>query len=138
MAIISATPAQVRPILPATAEIVDGIAGTAITAGDLVHWDASGRLVRSNASAAATAKFAGVALNTVVANQAVSVLKHGYLAGYGVSSLAYGAKLYLSNSAGGVEDVPGTINVVVGAVVPMSDHSRTKVAYIEADYRSML
>lgn len=138
MAIISTTPAQVRPILPATADIVDGIAGVAVTAGQAVYWDANGRLVLSNASAAGTAKFAGIALNSVGANQAVSVLKRGYLGGYAVTSLAYGAKLYLSNTAGAVDDAAGTVSVVIGAVVPMSDHSRTKVAYFEADYLSML
>jgi predicted RecA/RadA family phage recombinase len=138
MAVVASTAAQVRPVLPGTAEIVDAVAGTSITAGQAVYWNSSGNLVLSSASAAGTAKFAGIALNSVGSGQAVSILKKGHLAGYTLTSLAYGAKLYLSNTAGAVDDTAGTVSVIIGAVVAMSDAARTKVAYFDADWRNVL
>lgn len=137
MAVVAVNGALVRPVLPETAEIIDGIAGAAVTAGQAVYWNTSGNLVLSNAGAAGTAKFAGIALNTVGIGQAVSVLKRGYLAGYTLTQ-AYGAKLYLSNTAGAVDDAAGTVSVLIGAVAAMSDASRTKVAYFEATWLTAL
>lgn len=137
MAVVASTAAQVRPVLPETAEIIDAVAGAAVTAGQAVYWNTSGNLVLSNAGVAGTAKFAGIALNTVGIGQAVSVLKRGYLAGYTLTQ-AYGAKLYLSNTAGAVDDAAGTVSVLIGAVAAMPDASRTKVAYFEATWLTAL
>lgn len=138
MAIVASTAAQVRPVLPYTAEIIDAIAGAAVTAGQAVYWNTSGNLVLSNAGVAGTAKFAGIALNSVGIGQAVSVLKRGYLAGYTLTALAYGAKLFLSNTAGAVDDAAGTVSVLIGVVAAMADASRTKVAYFDATWLTTL
>lgn len=138
MAVVVSIAERVRPVLPATADIVDGVAGVALSAGQAVYWNAAGNLVLSNAGAAGTAKFAGIALNTVGAGQGCSVLRRGYLTGYTLTALAYGAKAYLSNTAGALDDAAGTVSVVVGAVVPMSDATRTKMLYFDAAWLTML
>lgn len=138
MTVVTSTAAQVRPVFPEEAEIYDGVMGAAVTAGQLVYWNTAGNLVLSNGGAAGTAKFAGVALNTVGAGQACSILKKGHLAGYAVSALAYGAGLFVSNTAGAVDDAAGTVSVRIGTVVPLSDSARTKIAYFDAQWATQL
>lgn len=138
MAVITSTPALVRPVLPDTSEFIDSIMGVASAIGQAGYWNTSGNLVLSNAAAAGTAKFGGIILNAVGANQAVSLMKKGYLFGYNVSALAYGAKVFLSDTPGALDTAAGTVSVAVGAVVPLPDAARTKVIYIDANYLTML
>lgn len=138
MADIVKTAAQIAPVYPNDAVMFDGIAGAALTAGDAVYWNSAGKLVKSNAGAGGTAKFAGIALKTVGIGQAVTVLKEGHVAGFTVSGMAYAAKAYLSDTAGALGDAAGTTSVVAGVVVPLPDASLTKVLFVSAEWPTTL
>jgi predicted RecA/RadA family phage recombinase len=105
------------------------IAASAITAGQVVYLDTSGNVAPADGSAAGTAgTTVGIALKTVGAGQAVDVLKRGRVAGFTLTSQAYGALIYLSDTNTGIlGDAAGTVSVVVGRVDAISDAARTKV-----------
>jgi len=127
MTAITKTAAQVGPIWPLEARIRTRIAAEALTAGECVYINSNGKAVKTNAGAAGTAKFRGVALQTVGAGQAVDVQSDGEIGGFAVSGLAYDAVVYLSDTAGAFDTAAGTVSVVAGRVVPMSDKDLTKV-----------
>jgi hypothetical protein len=135
MAILVVTPLNVAEIFPRTyAEIYPGTAGEALSAGDVVYEDANGRLIKASAAAAGVAaQPRGVALETVASGQAVSVLKRGHVAGFTIPQ-AYAARLFLSNTAGKVDDAAGTVSAPIGRVVAMSDPERTKVVFIDINW----
>lgn len=136
MAVITSTATQVSLVFPQSAEVYDAIAGETITAGQAVYFNSSGKIIKSNAGASGTAKFAGIALNSASAGQAVSVLVRGHVKGFTLSG-AYGSKAYLSDTAGALADAAGTVSVVVGSVVPLSDSARSKVLYVNSSWLAL-
>lgn len=140
MTAIVVTTTQIAPVFANKAEIFSGIVGTGLTVdyGEALYWDSNGLLVKSNAAAAGTAKFAGISLGTGGAGQAVDVLKKGHVYGYTISGLAYGAGAFLNDTAGVIGDAAGTVSVRIGSVVPLSDADKTKVLYVDADWLTML
>lgn len=138
MATIVVTAANVSPVFANKAEIFSGIVGSvAVDYGEALYWDSNGLLVKSNAGAAGTAKFAGISLGKGGPGQAVDVLKKGHVYGFTLSG-AYGSDAYLNDTAGVIGDAAGTVSVVIGSVVPLSDASKTKVLYVEANWLTML
>lgn len=133
MADISVTTTQVGIVDPANAEVVDFQAGETITVGQAVYIDSNGRAGIADANTAGKQQFRGIAVK--VQGNAVSVLKKGRLYGYDLSSMAYDAIAYLSDTAGSLADAASiTKTVNCGRVVPLSDSDRTKVLYVEADW----
>ena len=112
----------------------DMIAAVTITNGQAVRQNTSGKAALADANAGSGAeKFRGLALTKVGASQGVSVLKRGHVYGFDLSSLAYDALVYLSDTAGALADAPSTTSSVpVGRVVALSDSNLTKVLYIDA------
>lgn len=137
MADISVTAAQVAPCFPGKAEIVDVVAAAAITKGNPVYQTSSGTFGVADANGTGTRQFRGIALETVGAGQAVSVLVRGHCYGYTVSSMNGDALVYLSNTAGALADAAsvGGTTVQCGRVTALTDASATKVIYVEADWR---
>lgn len=131
---ITATAAKIGLVFPDAAEVYDKIAAVAITAGQTVYFNTSGKSALCDTNAAGAQQFRGVALNSAGAGQAVSVCKRGTLYGYDLSGLAYDALVYCSDTAGALADAAGTLTVNAGRVVPLSDSDLTKVLYIEADW----
>ena len=119
---------------PEKAEIFDAIAAASITAGQALYFDSAGKVNLADANGSGTLQFRGIALNAAGAGQAVSVLKKGHCYGFTVSSVAYDAALFLSNTAGALGDAAGATSVNCGRVVAVPDSSLTKVVYIEADW----
>jgi len=134
MADITVTAAKVAPVYPAAAEIYDFIAAEAITKGQAVYLTTSGTVGVADANVAAKDQFRGIALETVGAAQAVSVLKRGHVYGYTLTDLAYDGLAYLSNTVGALADAAGSTTVNVGRCVPLPDADLTKVLYIQADW----
>jgi len=131
MADLTLTAAQVAVINPHDSEIIDYIAGAAVTAGQALYVDANGRVQPCSASGSSPVnRFRGIALNPAGAGQAVSVLKQGPVGGFNLSGLAYDAAVYASNSAGALADAAGTTSLVAGRVMAMTDPAGTKVLYI--------
>jgi hypothetical protein len=111
----------------------EGASGVTITPAQAVYFDSTGKLVLSNAGAAGTAKFAGIVTGTI--GRGISICRRGVIAGFTVTGLAVGAKLYLSDTAGKIADAAGTVSKVVGAVIVLDGK---KVPFFEADWLSML
>jgi hypothetical protein len=130
MADIASTAAQVEPVVVGDAEIRTAIAAVAITKGQAVYINSAGKAALSNAGAAGTAKFRGMALETVGAGQAVSIMRKGEVAGFDLSGMAYDDPVYLSNTAGALGTAAGTVSVVIGRVVPLTNKGLTKVLYL--------
>lgn len=130
MTAVTVTAAKVAPVFPLDAKIRTRIAAEALTAGQNVYVNSNGKVAKANAGAAGTAKMRGIALETVGAGQAVSVLIEGEASGYDLSGLAYDAVVYLSDTAGAFDTAAGTVSVIAARVVPMSDKDLTKVLYI--------
>lgn len=139
MADITVTAAQVAPLYPAKADIRSYIAAESITAGQALYILAAGTVGVADANTAGKQQFRGIALNSAGAGQAVDVLHAGEVAGFSVSSLNSDALLYLSDTAGSLNDAASaTMTVRVGRIVPLSDKSKTEVVRIftqwEADW----
>lgn len=133
---LTVTAAQVAAAFPEEAEIYPGIAGTALTAGQSLRIGTSdGKFYPANGTGAATAGFRGVALSAASAGKAVNVLKRGHMYGLDLSGVDYDAQLFVDNAAGAIGSAAGSATASMGRVVALSDHSRTKVAYIEAEWR---
>lgn len=134
MADITVTAAKVAVVFPLKAEIYDFIATEAITTGQAVYQLTTGKVGVADANAAGKQQFRGIALKTVAAGQAVSVLKQGVVEGFGIAGLNRDAALYLSDTAGALADAAGTLAVTVGRVISLSDSNLTKALYIQADW----
>lgn len=98
-------------------------AAVAVTAGQLVREDTNGKWVLTDADTAADIDKAYLALRTVAAGIALTALKKGEVDGFDLSALAYGANLFMSNTAGAIGTTAGTTSKIVGQVV--SAHSQT-------------
>jgi hypothetical protein len=131
MADLTLTAARVAPVFPHSAldTTYDIVAAVAITAGQVIRQNTSGKGALSDANAGSGAEKAiGLALNAGGAGQGISYLQQGRVYGFDLSSLAYGALVYLSDTAGALADAPSTTNSVpVGRVVPLSNSDLTKV-----------
>ncbi len=126
MADLVYTEAAVAVVFPIKARIHTGIAAAAIEAGQVVYIDSSGDVDLADASAAGTATARGIALESAGAGQAIDFCERGWLFGFTLSQ-AYSAAIYLSDTAGDLADAVGTVTVLVGRVVAMTDKARTKV-----------
>jgi hypothetical protein len=115
-------------------EVYNGdLAATSTPAlGEAVYFNSAMKLVKSNAGAAGTAKFAGIVVGII--DQAASFLKRGFCAGLDVSAMNIGDKLYLSDTAGALDTAAGTVSLVVGYVSVMGG---VKLAYINADWSAL-
>ena len=135
MADITVTAAQVAVVFPHTAEIYDFIAAEAITAGQAVYQLSTGKVGVADANVVGKQQFRGLALKTVGAGQAVSVLKQGAVEGFNLTSLNRDAILYLSDTAGALADTASATKTVnCGRVISLSDAYLTKALYIQADW----
>lgn len=126
------TVGNVAPIYPMDARIRTYQANVALTAGDVVYLLTTGKLAQSDASAAGTAKFTGIVLETVGAGGFTSVLEHGEIAGFNVAGLDPLDLLYLSDTLDKIADAAGTVGRIVGKVLLIPDG--TEVFMVMADY----
>lgn len=134
MADLALTAAQISVVDPEAAEIISGVLAATVTQGQTVYQDTSGTWGVGDASAAGTTKNAGIALSAGGAGQAISILKRGSVAGFTITQ-AYGATVYLSDTAGSLADAAGTVSITMGSVMGLSDASYTKVLHIDAAWQ---
>jgi hypothetical protein len=132
MADIAVTAAKVGRVQPGNDVVNDFIAGEALTAGQSVYINsADGKVYKTAGGVAGTAQFRGIALKTVGAEQAVSVLQRGRVYGFDLSGMDYDAEAYVSNTAGALADATGTVTAIAGRVVGLTDFGITKVLEID-------
>ena len=108
MADLTIVAAEVAPIL--VLEQVTLPAGEAIDAGEVVRLDVStGYAALANASSAAEGRMIGVAMNSAVVGQAVTIMKKGLLdVGDALASETIDELLAISNTDGKIDDSAGT------------------------------
>lgn len=132
MADLTLTEAQIGMVDPSKAITIQGIAAAAITAGTPFYINATtGKATAADASAAGTAGVRGIATTSVGAGSPVTGLRKGGLYGFDLSGEDYDAAIYLSDTAGKLADAAGTVSVVVGRVLPLTDQSATKVLWVD-------
>lgn len=95
---------------------------------------ASGKFGLADANGSGKQQFRGLFLDPGASGQGVSLIKEGRVEGFDLSGLDYDDPVYLSDTVGELSDSAGTMTVIVGRVVAMSDSSRKKVLYIDADW----
>lgn len=135
MAAIALTAGKIRVINPEHAEIFTGIAGATVTAGLAAYLiAASGKFGIADANAAGLQQARGVFLKPSANNQGVEIVKRGKVEGFTVSAMAYDDLVYLSDTAGAFDTAAGTLSVICGRIVPLSDKDRTKVIYFDFDW----
>lgn len=129
---IVVTADQVGAVFPDEAEIYSFIAAATITKGLPLYITSAGKVDIADANGSGTDLFCGIALEGGGAGQAISVLKRGHVYGYTLTSQAYAAPIYVSNTVGTLADAAGSTSLLVGHVVPLSNPSLTKVLYVNA------
>lgn len=101
-----------------------------IEAGQPMYLDANGNVNLADADGTApTNEYIGIAKQTVFAGQAIDAADEGDFAGFDLSGLAYGAPVYVSDTAGELSDTPGTKTLMVGRVYPAPE-SNTKILHL--------
>lgn len=138
MADITVTAAYVSLLDPMKAHVGSYIAAVAITKGQAVAFDTSGKVQVADANGTYL-QFRGIALNDADAGHAVEVVHEGKVAGFTVSSLNGDALVYLSNTAGVLATAAGSTSVACARVVALTDSpTNTKVLQVftqwEADW----
>ena len=135
MADITVTAAKVAVVFPHTAEIYDFIAAEAIAAGQAVYQLSTGKVGVADANAAGKEQVRGIALKSVGAGQAVSVLKQGIVEGFTLTALNADALAFLSDTAGALADTASVTKTVrCGRVIRLSDANLTKALYVQSDW----
>lgn len=130
MADLTVTAANVSLVDPLNALTDKMISAVAITAGQAVYKDANGKADLADASAAGTAGARGIALESVAANEALTIVREGKVAGFTLTSQAYDAPIFLSDTAGALADAAGTVSVAAGNVDNSTDQSLTKYLFV--------
>jgi len=95
-------------------------AAESITPGACVRLDTtSGKFTNGNGTTAAEARIYGIAVGAhdIPAGMPVTVVRQGVLDGFAFSQ-AYDAVIYASDTDGRLGDAAGTVNVVIGRVIP--------------------
>lgn len=96
-------------------------AGEAFNAGQYIRWNTStGKFELGNATSAAEVGDGFIAERTAAVGDPATGLKGPVIleVGDALSSLNYGASVYLSDTDGTLADAAGTVSTVVGKVVP--------------------
>lgn len=135
MADIALTAAQIAAVKPDISEIFDATLAAAVTKGQAVYLTSAGTYGVADANDSGKQQIRGIALAAGAAGETIPVLKRGPLAGYTLTSQAYDAPIYLSDTAGALADAAGTMTVVAGRVCALNDRpTYTKVLWVDIDY----
>ena len=118
MAVITVTAARVAPLFE-NMETRSVRVSVAVTAGQLVYIADTGLAALASGAAAGTAQARGVVLKAAAAGEVTSILLQGEVEGFNVSALDYDVPVYVSDTAGALDTAAGTVNVIVGRVVPV-------------------
>ena len=126
------TTRELNPVFPEVAEIRDFREAETLAVGDVVYLNSAGKVGKADANASGKQQARGI----VVKRQGttVSVMKKGYLAGYAISDLAYDAQVFLSDTAGSLDDAAGTLEVPCGRVSCYTNDSLTKILYVDFNW----
>lgn len=117
-----------------------GLAGAGgVSFGQSVYLDpTTGTFLPTDGTSSTKVAFRGIVIEPALgagAGQAVGVVENGYVAGFDLTSLAYDALVYLSNTVGKLSTTAGTNSSTVGRVASLSDrdpvtNKPSKILYI--------
>lgn len=93
-------------------------AAEAIVAGAIVRIDTDGKFTNGNGTSTTENRIYGVATKSVIAGQPVTAIAKGVLDGFTLTSQAYDAILYASDTDGRIGDAAGTASKIIGRVIP--------------------
>lgn len=110
------------------------IAAEAITAGQPVYQTTAGKAGIADANGSGKQQVRGIALYDCAAGKPCAILRRGYISGYALSGVAYDGAVYLSDTAGSLDDAAGTMTVIVGRVEALTDPDLTKVLFVDCDH----
>jgi len=127
-----------RIVFPRRAEVWDGIAAVALTAGDVLYFVSGGTVGLADANQAGKQQAVGIALFDTAVGEAVSFLSRGHVAGFDLSGVAHGAFIYLSDTEKKLADAVGTLKVTVGRVMSLTDKPNyTKTLYFDFQFTTL-
>lgn len=100
-------------------EQMSAIAAEDITAGISCRFDeTTGKAEIASAASSGTADAYGIALKTVKAGSALTLLRRGVVDGFVLDSLEFGDPVYMANTTGAAADTAGSVTVKIGTVIP--------------------
>lgn len=134
MTAITIASTGVREVFADKNDVFDMIAAEAITAGQPVYQTSAGKAGIADANAAGKQQVRGIALYDTPAGKPCAILRRGYIAGYVLSGVAYDGAVYLSDTAGSLDDTAGTMTVNIGRVESLNDPDLTKVLFVACDH----
>jgi hypothetical protein len=135
MTVITRTKAQVSPVFQQQAEILDIIASVAVEAGEAVTIGTDGQLdlaIGNTGGNAASCR--GIALQDGAIGDVVPVLKRGGLEGFAVSALDADAPVFVSATAGELDDSAAAVSKQVGVVYQLTNGD--KIIYIDVPWNN--
>jgi hypothetical protein len=133
MSAVAYTAAQIAPVFADECEIRSFIAAETVTQGQPLYCNTSGDAALADGNGSGTKQFIGIALNGAGTGQVISVLRRGEVYGFTLTSLAYGALVYVSDTVGTYDTASGTVAIPIGRVQPLSDVARTKVLLVNTN-----
>jgi hypothetical protein len=142
MTVIVVTAAEVGRLYPNLDTAIPIFLGATVTAGQVLRPDTDGTWILADATVGgADARGTVIALKGGTDGEADLGIKEGALEGYAVSGLSTGAQLFLSDTAGAVDDAAGTISVPIGRVIGTAekdpaDGTVKEVAYFDMDWNT--
>lgn len=112
-----------------------------ISAGAPISLDSDGNWVNTDLSDPDIDTPLAIATRSVKSGAALTGMKRGILDGFDFTSQAYGAEIFVSNTAGRLEDAPGDARTSIGRVMPATAHppitvSHDKVLHVDISYGS--
>lgn len=132
MAAVTVNTSRVAAVFEDRAMVRSYIFGETIDYGDPIFIQTgTGKILKSDAGAAATAAFAGYSLSKGGAGQAGDVLHKGEMYGFALSG-DYGDETFVADG-GGTADAAGTNSVSTGRIKPLSDPALTKILMVDVD-----
>lgn len=134
MTAITIATSGVREVFADKNDIFDMIAAEAITAGQPVYQTSAGKAGIADANASGKQQVRGIALYDTGIGKPCAILRRGYIHGYALSGVAYDGVVYLSDTAGSLDDAAGTLEVRVGRVESLNDPDLTKVLFVDCDH----
>lgn len=103
-------------------DVIEGVASVDLAAGECVRLDGtSGKLVKAEGDSAATLGYRlGIVIKSAKADRPVTALAKGLISlGNALSAVAFGAPLYVSDTAGSIATSAGTVSKIAGTVEPV-------------------
>jgi hypothetical protein len=119
-------------------------AGEAITAGAPITFNSSGDWVNADANGTTSLlNVRAIATKTVTIGQALTGLKRGILDGFVLTSQAYMAPIYASNTVGRLADAAGGTSIPIGRVMPATavppiTTAKDKLLYVDISWQEDL